>query len=137
MGSQDYIATTVGRYIAGVWPRGSLVALNTAGATPYFAPDHRYIDMLGLNDVHIARRRIDSIRVPWQRIPGHYKGDGHYVLSREPDYIIVGPGAGTTIDDPWFLGDHEMRDDPRFHEHYEGVRVQLDNCVFTYYERRR
>ncbi len=137
MSSQDHIATTVGRYIAGAWPRGSLVALNTAGATPYFASDHRYIDMLGLNDVYIARRRIDSIRVPWQRIPGHYKGDGRYVLSREPDYIIVGPGAGTTIDDPWFLGDHEMRDDPRFNEHYEGVRVRLDNCVFTYYERRR
>lgn len=34
---------------------GSLVALNTAGSTPYFAGQHCYIDMLGLNDPRFAQ----------------------------------------------------------------------------------
>ena len=42
-----YTGTIVGKYISKAWPSGSLVALCTAGATPYYATQHRYIDMLG------------------------------------------------------------------------------------------
>ena len=122
----------------------SLVALNTAGSTPYFAGQHRYIDMLGLNDPHIAKRHIEEIQLPWQRVPGHWKGDGDYVLSRQPDFIIVGPAEGTVASNPWFLSDLEMANDPRFAQDYALFRAQLDQhgaeiegggLVFTYYQR--
>lgn len=139
------VGAIVGKYIREAWPKGALVALNTAGSTPYYATEHRYIDMLGLNDRAIARRKVNKIEVPWQRAPGHFKGDGRYVLSRRPDYIIVGPANGTTIDNPWFLSDLEMQRDPRFHAEYEMFRFPLDrqgrvsvnwSILFTYYKRR-
>ena len=136
--------TIVGKYIAGAWPAGSLIALNTAGSTPYFAGSHRYIDMLGLNDPTIARRDIAKIDLPWQRIPGHLKGDGDYVLSRRPDFIIIGPAEGVVSARPQFLSDLELNENPRFHREYSASRVSLDpeghalpegGLIFTYYRR--
>jgi hypothetical protein len=139
------IGGIVGKHIQHAWPKNALVALHTAGSTPYYAMKHRYIDMLGLNDRVIARRLVKKIEVPWQRAPGHFKGDGRYVLSRRPDYIIVGPANGTTIDKPWFLSDLEMKRDPRFSAEYEMFQLPLDrdgqisakwSILFTYYKRR-
>jgi arabinofuranosyltransferase len=139
------VGTIVGKYISDAWPAGSLVALNTAGSTPYFASQHRYIDMLGLNDAHIARRRINNIELPLQRLPGHSKGNGAYVLSRQPDFIIPGPAAGCLLSKkPWFLSDLELTRDPRFRREYLPVQVLLDlsgrrtegrGVIFTYYQR--
>src|SRR5262249_20059070 len=84
-----FVGTIVGRHIASTWPRGSLVALNTAGSTPFYADDLVFLDMLGLNDAHIARRPVTDIELAWQRVPGHLKGDGAYVLSRKPDYVVI------------------------------------------------
>ena len=136
------VGTIVGRYISRAWPAGSLVALNTAGSTPYYANRHRYIDMLGLNDAHIAHRHIDKTELMWQERPGHLKGDGAYVLSRDPGYIIIGPAQGATIAHPSFLSDLEMSRDARFYQRYEVHRVRLDKdghetdgdgITFTYY----
>lgn len=126
------IGTIVGKYISSAWPEGSLVALNTAGSTPYYAGRHRFIDMLGLNDSHIAKRHIDKIQLPWQYAPGHLKGDGAYVLSRNPDYIIAGPASGTAVtfmpmSQQWFLSDIELAQDKRFLNNYELYYIQLDN----------
>jgi len=90
------------------WPAGSLVALNTAGAPAYFSPGMRFIDMLGLNDWHIARRTISTVNEPMQRLPGHAKGDGAYVLSREPDFIIAGYAEGQEVTQSSFFGDREL-----------------------------
>ncbi len=136
-GKQDpaaFVGTIVGRYIASAWPESSLVALNTAGSTPYHAPAHRYIDMLGLNDAQIARRPVAALQLPWQQVPGHAKGDGAYVLSREPDYIILGPSEGqpspgrlpVPVEMPWFLSDLEMSLAPRFAARYEMHQEKLD-----------
>ena len=147
----EVVGTIVGRHIADKWAPGALVALHTAGSTPYFAPDYVYIDMLGLNDAHIARRQVEPVRSRWQRLPGHTKGDGRYVIERDPDIIIAGPAEGTTIDRPWFLSDFEMALLPGFHERYRlrVDRIDLrrleaprrldrerpDLLTFTYYER--
>jgi len=138
------IGTLIGKYISDAWPTGALIALNTAGSIPYYAPQDRFIDMLGLNDRHIAKRHIDKIELPKQNRAGHLKGDGAYVLSRAPDFIIVGPAEGTSILRPWFLSDLEMGRDPRFFQHYEFHQDLLDlpdgidqrsEILFSYYRR--
>jgi len=147
-----FVGTIVGRHIASAWPPGDLVALNTAGSTPYYAGDLRFLDMLGLNDAHIARRAVAGIEVPWQVVPGHLKGDGAYVLGRRPDYVIIGPAEGATVRDPMFLSDLEIARDPRFPADYALRQERLDVSgltgfrlypatrtgvlTFTYYERR-
>ncbi len=141
------VGTIVGKYIANAWPEGSLVALNTAGSTPYHAGQHRYIDMLGLNDPVISRRTIEKIELPWQRRPGHLKGDGAYVLSRSPDFIIIGPAQGSPASKPWFLSDLELSRAEDFQREYGLVQVTLDESGspveqgdmrgmdFTYYKK--
>jgi len=133
--------TIVGLHIHENWPDESVVALNTAGATAFFARVH-CIDMLGINDHHIARTtaRHDP-RLPWTALAGHRKGDGNYVLGRKPDYIIIGGSEGYAF--PWFNGDAEILDNPDFHTHYEVRQVVLSEgsaggwFPFTYYERRK
>ncbi|MBI5267634.1 MAG: hypothetical protein HY851_10420 [candidate division Zixibacteria bacterium] len=147
------LGAEVGRYINANWPEGSVVALNTAGSTPYFAPKLRFIDMLGLNDSTIARRPNPPIRTEMQKWPGHGKGDGRYVLSRRPDYIIIGPSNGDYANDfPWFLSDYELEGSAEFERLYQPVRVvipmttsgyewytesSLGALRFIYYERRK
>ena len=140
----SFVGTIVGKYISEAWPAGSLIALNTAGSTPYYAESNRYIDMLGLNDPTIAKRKIKKIVTPWQKVPGHLKGDGGYVLSRHPDYIIMGPAEGTISSKPWFLSDFELNYDQRFLLDYAPFRVFLDKngrqiakggILFTYYKK--
>jgi arabinofuranosyltransferase len=76
----------VGRLIKENTPEHFTIALNPAGAVPYYA-ERRAIDMLGLNDEHIAHSKA---RVLGSRKAGHEKGDGAYVLSRRPNMILIG-----------------------------------------------
>jgi len=147
-----YVGTLVGQHIRSKWEPGTVIALSTGGSTPFFAGELTYIDMLGLNDRHIARRVVTEVRTQWQKLPGHAKGDGDYVLGRAPDVIIIGPAHGRPVQRPWFLSDLELRDDPRFHSRYQLHRDLLDvrdrpgypdypatrsgELVFTYYLRR-
>ena len=68
---------------AGLWLRknaspGDLVAVNHAGALPFYS-GLPTLDMVGLNDRHIAR------------LPGgrHGKFDPDYVLSRKPRFVVL------------------------------------------------
>ncbi|MDH3700895.1 MAG: hypothetical protein OEU46_06245 [Alphaproteobacteria bacterium] len=117
------MGTIVGQYIAEAWPPGALIALNTAGSTAFYNPDKRFIDMLGLNDAVIARRDIPAIRLRRQHWPGHNKGDGAYVLSRRPDYIILAAADGRDVSDPWFLSDIELVENPKFLQCYAQNKV--------------
>ncbi|MBI4869702.1 MAG: hypothetical protein HY816_22415 [Candidatus Wallbacteria bacterium] len=120
-----HVGELVGRYIDARWPAGSLVALNTAGSTPYFAPRLAFLDMLGLTDRVIARRRPPATELPWQRVPGHSKGDGAYVLARRPDFIILGYAEGDPAGRPRFLGDLELARLSAFQERYSMERVTI------------
>jgi hypothetical protein len=122
--------TAVGRYIAGAWPAGSLVALNAAGSVPYFADNLRYIDMLGLNDATIARRTLAAGDIDWRSMPliGHLKGDGAYVLARQPDFIIAGPAQGLVLVpglEAQFLTDRELSASPAFRVGWALCRILL------------
>jgi hypothetical protein len=114
----------VGAFLQRHLPAGATVATATAGSTPYFAPSLRFIDTLGLNDRHIARREVAEVTTKWQSTPGHLKGDGAYVLARNPDVIILGPAFGFIGDPPteWFLTDFELLKTPQFRDHYRPYR---------------
>jgi hypothetical protein len=121
-----FVGRLVGEHIRDKWPAGTVVALNTAGSTPYHAPRYRYIDMLGINDATIAARRVQQIRTRGQHWPGHSKGYGRYVLGRRPDVIILGLAEGSPAGEPWFLSDIEIVADPRFAHSYREQRERID-----------
>ena len=143
-----FVGTLIGKYIA-EWPPGQLISLATAGSTPFHATDNTYIDQLGLNDPVIARRDPVPYLMPVQTEPGHSKGDGAYILSREPDVIIMGAAEGRLADAPVFLSDAELAALPDFRRCYEvhtapieyGPEVQRLNplipnpLTFTWYSR--
>lgn len=122
-----YNGTVVGTYISETWPKGSVIALNTAGSTPFHADEMIFIDMLGLNDRVIAKRKDVPRLARRQRMPGHSKGDGAYVMSRKPNYIIFGGSEGIDVKDAekWFLTGMEVRDLPEFQDCYVLNNVDL------------
>ena len=156
-----YFGRHVGIYIKNNWSRGSTIALNAAGAEPYYS-GMSCIDMLGLNNYSIAKRKVDldasfllkdkinifklffskgraelsqQIRQRysfWELLPGHGKGDGKYVLSQKPDYIILGGAEGSI--EPWFLGDQEIFNSQDFKNNYElkiePIQINDDFCKF-------
>ncbi len=91
----------VGRWLRAHTPPGTLVAVEAAGALPYYSR-RPTIDILGLNDRHIASLDIPSIGAGK---PGHEKTDIAYVLDRRPDII------------PYFSAPY-FYDFPRFYAEY-------------------
>jgi len=119
------MASTIGNTLRAAFEeRDPLLAVDAAGAIPYFS-GFRSIDMLGLNDAHIARHHDASFG---HGVQGHELGDGAYVLSREPDIIVTGV---TGMSRPAFRGGREMEADPRFHELYRRIRIRGDDPVPT------
>ena len=112
--SQIYRAA--GEHLRDHFPAETLVALNPAGIIPYYS-GMPTIDMLGLNDVHIAHHGRRSPK----GLFGHMVGDGDYVLSREPDVILFGAALGKDAS-PYFVSDRQIWRDPRLRRHYEPVR---------------
>lgn len=129
-----FLGRIVGEYISANFPKGSLIALNTAGSTPYYAPEHRFIDMLGLNDRTIAKRKNPPRVARWQDVPGHEKGDGKYVMKRRPDYIIAGGAAGYAVTMGWFLTEYELAKDPKFERSYSAQMVLIPVRQYDGYE---
>jgi arabinofuranosyltransferase len=111
----------VGLWLRANLPPNAVIATNTAGSIPYFSK-LKTIDMLGMNDVHIAHRKIPSLGQGW---PGHEKGDGFYVLSKRPDYIMFGSSLGSLY--PAFPGDHEIAKSPMFLQLYSFRVVKLES----------
>jgi len=119
------MAAAVGKTLGAAFKdQDPLVAVDAAGAIPFFS-GLRSIDMLGLNDAHIARRHDPSFG---QGVQGHELGDGAYVLSREPDIIVAGVTGSSRLS---FRGGREMNADPRFHRWYRRVRVRGEDPVLT------
>jgi hypothetical protein len=148
-----FVGTLVGQHIAANGPQNTTIAVSTAGTTPFYATQNRvFIDMLGLNDPVIAKRTDVPILAKAQNLPGHNKGDGAYVLSRKPDYIIMGPAQGveSEFSQKWFLSDVEIARSPEFGTCYvkrkallsyssevakRGNTFYKNPIVFTYYQR--
>src|ERR1700687_3816614 len=72
------VGEVVGRWMGASLTSGDLIAVNPAGAVPYYS-NLPAIDMLGLTDETIARRPVFIISPGWA---GHRRGWGEYVLER-------------------------------------------------------
>lgn len=112
----------VGEWMRENLPEDAVLATNTAGSIPFYSK-LQCIDMLGLNDAHIAHRELESLGMG---ALGHEKGDGKYVLDQKPDYIQFGSASGAKSPRS-FLGDREIARDPRFKRHYELKTYTLPN----------
>jgi len=120
----------VGSALEAKLPAGTLVATATAGSVPFFAPSLRFIDTLGLNDRHIARQapgpwpEVTGDTEGWFALPGHWRGDADYVLSRQPDAVIFGGANGDVM--PWFLGDYQLVGRAAFRADYAPLRLKVE-----------
>jgi hypothetical protein len=140
----------IGLYITAHWAPGSVVGVNVAGTTAYFADNMNFIDMLGLNDREIARRNPVPLNLPTVREIGHMKGNGASILARRPEYIIPIGGNGPLLkinDLGHFLSEYEMARLPVFWKEYEPCELTLtiskdavkelpSSFEFFYYQRR-
>jgi arabinofuranosyltransferase len=85
-----------------------LLAVTAAGTLPYFSKLPS-LDMLGLNDRHIARQRPERAG----ELLAHDHADGGYVLDREPDLIVFNLGVTARYE----VGNQMLRDE-RFKRDY-------------------
>jgi len=107
----------------------SVIAVNPSGIIAYYS-GRTTIDMLGLNDPYIAHKgkKDLSLRV------GHQSGDGAYVLSRQPDYIMFGSRGG--VRPSAYISDREIYRDPGFRSLYRPMRIPLpDGKTVVIYRR--
>ena len=75
------------KWIINNFPPDTLLAMNNVGIVPY-RTRMPVIDMLGLNDRHIARAKVALPRVETGTYIGHFKYDGNYVCERQPRIMI-------------------------------------------------
>lgn len=109
----EWDGRVVGRLLAAAFgERQPLLAVDPAGCLPYFS-GLPAIDMLGLNDRHIAQHPPADLGTG---LPGHELGDGRYVLDCEPDLILFTKPTGSR--QPTFKSAREIAADPRFAERY-------------------
>jgi hypothetical protein len=110
-----------------------LLAVTGAGSIPYWS-ELPCLDMLGLNDRHIARVRVADPGVGWV---GHEKGDVLYVLGRKPDLIHFGSPGGY----PAYAYEKGMPEARDFREQYQrchyGVQTPAELIVARIWTRRQ
>jgi hypothetical protein len=130
---------------AGLWFRdhtqpGTRIALSSIGALAYFA-DRPIIDMMGLTNAHIGRRRMDTMG---QGAAGHEKGDGAYVLSQRPEIILLDKGllfakevaVEEVLSGARGVSEIELVRDPRLAEEYELLDARIEGGVLYWLQRK-
>jgi arabinofuranosyltransferase len=74
-----------GEYLASYAQPDAVLAIHSAGIIPYYSR-LKTIDMWGINDSHIARKRMPEMGR--ERPMGHEKRDDPYVFARSPTYYV-------------------------------------------------
>jgi hypothetical protein len=123
----------IAEWLASRFPDGTTLAINAAGLIPY-RTGFPTLDMLGLNDAHIARTE-GSAGSDGTIFVGHSKHDGAYVCSRAPGAVITSGARlhpGRSADEAIlqaavnsFPGDREFLRDPACRERYRAEAVEL------------
>jgi hypothetical protein len=118
----------IGKWLGENAPPGASIAVTTAGAIPYYS-GLPAIDMLGINDRAIARRRMPEMG---KGIAGHEKHDMAYVLSRRPTYILHYPFllpepvfSASQFRTPWNRGLEELLRNETFDRTYAGESAKI------------
>lgn len=89
----------IGKELHEIAKPGDTLAIGAAGAIPYYSELVTY-DTLGLNDKHIARVPVKD---PAHLGFGHERGDGAYILSKKPTYLVPTPlRSDVPGDAPWW-----------------------------------
>jgi hypothetical protein len=83
--------TRAGHWFRAHLPPGTLLATDVTGAVAYYS-QLPIVDMLGVNDRHIAHRRVEGMG---RGTAAHEKSDFDYVLSRQPAVIFRGVWEST------------------------------------------
>ncbi len=94
-----------------------LIAVDAAGSLAYWT-EFPALDMLGLNDYHIARKM--TAKVGSGQI-GHELGDDQYIMSRNPDIIQV----HVSYDVPIHYADSLLFRNKRFIENYAPIGLSV------------
>jgi hypothetical protein len=130
----------VGDYFHELGPRDALMAISGGGVIPYVS-ELPAIEMWGLTDTHIAKTPARRIG---RGVPGHMKGDGAYILSRRPRYILFiatlwtrRPATLAEVgENIAALSELDLWKDPRFRSLYRLRSAPLRGGGFTnYFER--
>jgi len=117
----------VGRFLSRAFAAEKpLVAVDAAGALPYFAPQLPCLDMLGLNDRALATHHPPEFG---NGLIGHELGNGAYILGRKPDLIAFHTALGD-VEATW-RGGREMRESPEFARRYQLVTFKTPEDVTT------
>jgi len=117
----------VGRFLSRAFAADQpLVAVDAAGALPYFAPELPCLDMLGLNDRTLANIHPADFGTGFL---GHELGNGAYILGRKPDLVVFHTSLGD--EEPMWRGGREMKDSPEFARLYKLVTFQTREGVQT------
>lgn len=118
----EWDGEVIGRFLARAFgERAPRIAVDPAGSVPYWSRLPA-IDMLGLSDHWIAHHPpagFGSGRL------GHELGDGRYVLSREPDLVMLCTPTGR--DTGCFRSGKELVADPTFAARYALVTYAAED----------
>ena len=110
-------------------PAGSTIALGPAGYIPW-RTGFRTWDFYGIIDSHIAHTKTDFSA----GIAGHEKHDGAYIVSRKPDYLLIGNVDITDRPRPGLIPPMEVEKDivlnKDFQRSYEKITLRLANGKF-------
>jgi len=123
----------LGRYLAATRSPDTLIAVPSAGAIPFYSRLPT-IDMYGLNDAHIARAPFP------EGAPGRMmKWDNAYVLSQNPDLIVMNRGyrrAGERQRLATAPMDRDLIDRVQSDSRYAWTSIQFDDgSSFYVYEK--
>jgi hypothetical protein len=130
----------MGRWLRDNLPDDTTIAVIPAGAIPYES-GLTTIDMLGINDEHIAHRDLPLGSFG----AGHEKYDTEYVLDRQPDIIILADALDDAprprerygeLTSGLILARIDMLRTPRLWEEYEARSVKLEDEWFNLLVRR-
>lgn len=113
------VGERVGVWLAKHLEPTDMIAVNTAGALPYFS-NLPAIDMLGLTEPAIAQRPVYVVSPGWT---AHRRGWGEYVLQRRPRAIFWYNSAGSRR--PHYLSDRELAASPLFRFSYRRERARI------------
>lgn len=123
----------VGEWLSANVPPDTVIATVPIGAVAYYS-GLRTIDMLGLTDRHIARRKIANLGAGWA---GHEKTDGAYVVGRRPEIILLGnisvtefPVRDLAMFSPFrnaniWAREKDIVTNPTFQEHYRFASLAM------------